>query len=556
MNKDYPKAQIILDFNLVFGILPPHNKISLIKDFSKSHILYELCALNYRLKPKNKLRIDTSLETQIKELKYFTQNDEHFKFYSTIAGKHTTSKGYFPLIFNRPACLLAIEEIINSDEIDSIGDFKMTFDVWDGIIKYLLSVNYAITKIKEEENEEGFSFENINPKLLPLNELMIETDPIFTPYRGLELFHFFLENPLTKDKLKKYFDKTYGIEPEEFVFNLLKIYVLNNYSKPEFNFYYKVKEKDQKIFDNLSWRYPTVAAHKLINVRKSPLIKVGELEYLIADNSFLLEKSYNQFINDFWFDWIKKFHEKEINIEFYRSLFGYFFEQYLEKLVNICFKNYKYAQLLTFKQLKLTTNIGDIELADVYLRYNKNILLAQVKSNSIYDKEKYGGDVESLYKNDRNNFFKTFGVNQIIDSIDKLEKNINKLDSKFPVGKTYNIYPCIIVNEKALQTTFMADTFNKRFQELLKKIKKRKALIRPLCLIHISDFERLEEPLVKNPKLIWNFLKLNHKGRKFIPPLFDTINRNWKGKEYPPRIMELYKRIITKYEEKKQPPTQ
>ena len=65
MNKDYPKAQIILDYHQVFDELPPDNRISLIKGSSKIHILYELCALNYRLKPKNKLSIDTSLETQV-----------------------------------------------------------------------------------------------------------------------------------------------------------------------------------------------------------------------------------------------------------------------------------------------------------------------------------------------------------------------------------------------------------------------------------------------------------------------------------------------------------
>ena len=48
------------------------------------------------------------------------------------------------------------------------------------------------------------------------------------------------------------------------------------------------------------------------------------------------------------------------------------------------------------------------------------------------------------------------------------------IDPKFPKGHQYKIYPCLFVNDKALQTPLMADTFNDRFQELIKNFNIKK----------------------------------------------------------------------------------
>src|SRR5690606_15616172 len=100
------------------------------------------------------------------------------------------------------------------------------------------------------------------------------------------------------------------------------------------------------------------------------------------------------------------------NIQQYRGEFGYFFENYLSHILKKSFENYKYSTLMLFDQLNINTPKGNIEIADVYFRYGNKIILGQVKSGSIYDTEKYGGNVERLYKDDRNAFFENFGVNQ------------------------------------------------------------------------------------------------------------------------------------------------
>lgn len=547
-----PKVQIILDYESFFGVKPPENRISIINDISKEHILFELVALNYRLKPKEAIYIDTSFETQVKELKRFTMEDkELFIKYSTVANKHTKSKSDYPLIFNRQACLFAIEEIINSSEIRTIENFVMArVEVWEAILKYLLAVNCMITQIKEEKDENKISFEVLNPKLIPLNELSIETDQIYTPYRGHRLIDYFLNSPEYTNEINQYFQTKYGIEPHHFIYHIMAMYFANAHDNPEHNFFYRLSEK-QGVFDVLSERTSNAEIYKLLSIRKSPFINVDELKYLISDNSFLLEKAYSQLINDFWFDWIK--HIKgdnggnKFNINQYRGVFGLFFEKYLAQIFAKCFENYKYSTLLMFDQLKIKTPKGTVELADIYFRYGNKILVGQVKSGSIYDVEKYGGDIESLYKRDRNKFFENFGVNQIVESLTNIDNNIQELDPKFPKGHTYEFFPCIIVNDKAFQTPLMPDVFNIRFQELLAGFNIKKVTVRPLSLIHVSDLERLEEPLNAKPKQIWDLFKYHYRDKKFMPPFYSTINHECPRRQYPNRIKDLFRQLVAKY---------
>lgn len=552
MKSTAPKAQLILDYKIYFGVEPPVDRISMIKNISKRSILYEMVALNYRLKPKNQVHIDNTFETQVRELKYFTQSEELFMKYFKVVENYIKSKGDNPNIFNRQACLFAIEEIVNSDEMQNIDNFVMArIEVWESIIKYFLAVNYAITQIKEEDDHNRISFESLNPKLLPLNELSIEIDPIFTPYRGYWLINHFLNRPEFVNEIKVYFQETYGIKPQHFIFHLMSMYVANKSKKPELNFFYLVQDGQQGLFDRLSKRVSNKETHKLISIRKYPFINVGKLKYLIADNSFLLEKAYSQFLNDFWFDRVKQLKDdkgkQKFTINYYRSEFGYFFEKYISEILTKCFENCKYSTLLMFDQLKVNTKQGQVEIADVYFRHGNKIFLGQVKSGSIYDTEKFGGNVEVLYKNDRNKFFEKFGVNQVMESLTRMDEYIQLLDPKFPKSHSYQVYPCIIVNDKSFQTPLMPDTFNIRFQELVKDFNIHKVKLNALTIMHINDLERLEDALNKNSKLFWDLLKYNQKDKRFIPPFYNALNRKDIGRQYPERILNLFESLILKY---------
>jgi len=173
--------------------------------------------------------------------------------------------------------------------------------------------------------------------------------------------------------------------------------------------------------------------------------------------------------------------------------------------------------------------------------------LGQAKVTSIYDKEKYGGNIDVFYKNDRNKFFESFGVDQLVNSIHKLEDTIGQVDNEFPLNKAYKIFPVIIVNEKALQTPLMAKIFQDRFVELISDKINLKVTIAPITIMHISDLENIQQFIFEKPNEIWELLEFHCRFPQFMPPLFNSINRKDIRPSYK-STMGLYEELINKFQ--------
>src|SRR5699024_1526849 len=289
---------------------------------------------------------------------------------------------------------------------------------------------------------------------------------------------------------------------------------------------------------------------KLLSIRKFPFYKSMEKNYILLDNILLLEKLYNQLINDFWFDYLKHIKKEDgtklFDIKKYKSIICYFFENYIRKIIDYSFNKAKYYSILQFEELKTKFQGNLIEIADLYIRYNSKILIGQVKSTTLYDNEKYAGNINQFYKNDRNKFFASFGVGQLVNSIKMLNDAMPNLDKKFPQNKSLKIFPTIIFNEKALQTPLMGKIFQDRFAELLKDFKSNKIHIYPLSLIHVSDLESLQDYLFDNHNEIWDLLRFHCREPKFMPPFFNSINRKDIRPNYK-RTKTLYENLILKY---------
>ncbi len=551
-----PTAQIILNYELVYNENPPENRLSILEGVCVEHILYEIAGLNHRLKSKIQLDFDTTLDSQVRELKHFARVASTHNIFAKVAAKHTDFRyKNYPLIFNRPACLFAMEEIINSYELKKIPNYKLDAIGFDKILKYLVAVNSEILKIQNENNnnEEEFDLERFNPPLLPLNDLFVETDIFFTVHRGVKLIDYFLKNNRFGKDVQSYFNEVVRFNSDEYFYRIVNLYIHETSENDDnLNFHYQIQpEKNQwTIFDALSIRIKNKETHKLISLKKSPFIKINDEQFILSDNTFLIDKLYYQLINDIWFDKIRNIKENgknKHNIKSYRGLFGSFLESYISEILTSAFSKYRYAKLLLFDELKVQTKLGEIEVSDIYLRYNTKIILGEVKSSNIYDKEKYGGDIDTLYRNDRNTFFKTFGLNQVVESIKNLQSLMLELDDKFPKGKTVTIYPIIIINDKIFKTPFIAQIFNLRFQELISTLDTKKYRILSLQLIHVNEIERLEEYLSNNPKEIWEILKVKKKQKGFVPPFEQVVDSVVKTRKPPVKIKNSWIEIATRF---------
>lgn len=549
-----PNFKLILEYKHFFNSEPPENRLDLIKHIPKLQLLYEIAGLNYRLKPYNRLKYDLSLETQVNVLEYFCPIDKDLhRHYKHIASSYTRD---YPLIFNRAGNLFALEEILNNEDFFEEENFDMKrVEVCNGIFKYLLAVNSEIVKVKDLPPEET-TIENISASIIALNELMIEDNPIYIPFKGIRLIDYLSNHPVYGPELNKYFKDTLKIDKDEFIYNILSLAIGNGQEQSFAQFVYNTAKPDEFLDFLSNNQIKNKDFIKLLTVKKTPFFKENDKRYIVLDINFLINKSYNFFINDFWFDYLKlqkdENENEKFSIKHYRAAFGLFFEEYVREIFENSFSHLKYPRPLLFDDLKINIPGGQIEVADIYVRQNKKILVGQVKSSSIYDNEKYSGEINTLYRNNREQFFKDFGVNQTYISIRKILTNSNSFDSRLDTGEKLEFYPIIVVNDKVFQTPLIPNLLYRRFEELMKNDGFKPHKIHPLVVMHISDWEYLENVLAKKEKQIWDILKSHYKkiDKTLMPPFIHTADRFIKLGSVTDRLMVAMEEIIQKYSKK------
>jgi len=547
------RTQLVLDHTHFFEGSPPENRIELINKIPKDLLIYEFAGLNFKLKYKTDLFPDNTFETQKELLKYFCMHDLlTYNRFSKVAAVFTKNKTDFPSIFTKSMALFALEEIINTEFPEPAEDFKMArIENWESILKYILAVNYELNKVPINESP---TLENLTVSSILHNELNIDTNPIFTLYRGFKLINYFINETGFKDELIEFFNDI-NTTPYAFLGSIMHTISVKGSSKKQLQFAHHLPKKVEALETLLRFKPIQNKDYRtLLSIKKNPVKLYNESEYVVLDYSFLINKSYMFLLNDFWFDKIKgqknENGSSKYNIKIYRSTFGKFFEKYTEELLSKAFQFLKHPKPMLFDDLKYTTNRGDIEIADVYIRQNKKVIIGQVKSNSIYDKEKFSGNIGEMYRNDRERFFKDFGVSQLIDSINYLSSHADLFDNRINVFSRLTVYPLLIVNEDLFKTPLFTNIFRIRFIELIDQVNDKRFDIKGLVVLHVSDIEHLLMKL-KNKKLsIWNLLDnyLKRTRKEPVLPPFSYFSREHVDEgSVPDFIMEEFKDVITEY---------
>lgn len=539
-----PTSNLVLGYTNLIGS-PPPPRLDLVRHISRNSLLLELAGLNFRLRGKFAKAINSKLSGQEKELFYFCGKDKAlYNQYAATANQYTDGKK--TNIFSRPSCAFAIEEIIQSD-IPEIPGFKLSkLSEWEAILQYILAVNEHITSY-ERQTTSTVTFEMLNPYLIPLAEMLLVPDPLYTLHRGLMLLDYLAVAPSTQDALAAYMTRKYRVGYEEFIKQLYCIYFANEHQNSNLNFYYMVPDSDpfKYFFDLFSERKHTTDPVKLLNIKKHPFYKNLSGHYILSDNLLLLDKAYQQLINDFWYDHLMHLNTKSKPFSFqdYKALIGRFFEQYVDGLIRRSFAAQPGYVIKSLDELKVKVKKQQTDAADLYIRQHDKVLIGEIKSTAIYDDERYGGNLNALYRNDRAKFFKKFGLDQLVSYIKKLKEHLKEIDQGLAEQKKIRVWPVIIFNEKAFQTPMMAPVFNKRFKELLGDEKLPGMYVYPLTIMHVGDVEQMHIAVKKQPGLLWELLTRNFSQTKFIPPFYITLNRNHIKHDYS-TVRERFTQLV------------
>jgi hypothetical protein len=449
------------------------------------------------------------------------------------------------LIFSRPSNLLALQEIINHQYDVPLDKFELSLAGWENILKYYLCINSVTGSTQEEdkeqksegdqkevtEKEDNFIFSNmeiIAAEHAFVNELKVVLNPIFS----FDRFSKWIDRIIGDSELTKFIASYFypaGFDVNFFLTRLCYILVqkddnliggcgciLDSNDKASISF-----------FDNFSQRYGQPITHKwdLSEIRNGPIYKWKEGHYLILDKIFLMEKVYEQFINDFFNIYLV---DNDVNIGYYRGKFGGFFEQYIADIFTSIFSPRKHAVLKTLDELKINIKAGEYEIADIFVRENKKIFIAQIKSSGLRNIQ-FSGNPNAFFT-DKNGddpefFYKNFGLFQLIESIKFLENEIIKIDTKFPLGKKIEIFPALIVNEKLFYTPILPTIINDKFRERLPSSINKKFIIHPVTVIHVEELERLKNPLINKKIDFWRLFRSHYRNTLLDRPFKITIDR-------------------------------
>lgn len=539
--KEIFKSAFFVGYEIVFGHKYAGDRLDFLKQIPQRAVLYELAGLNLRLRPTLEKQFRTSFIDQLRVLEYFCKRDQKMMLpYYTAMRKIDVQlqrkRGGNPVMFSRPTNVFALQEILEKLPDDETPTYEWRMEDWENLLKYYLCVNDVVSAYDSQDEDFNHEpFEKLAAGSGFLNEMTVINDPIYTIKRFVHLCQFLDKDPVLSKAVSQHFADI-GLSASAFARHIFSMCHFHKGDQEYLKFYYTLdpKNPDQKesidALQYLSKRRVGKKLHELdmIEIKKSPVFKDINDHYVMLDTLFIMDKVYELFINDFWFDTVKP---NGIDIKRYKGQIGLFFELYATQLLKQAFAFLKHPTIKCLNDLKITINGNVVEVADVYIRQHRKVSVGQIKSTGVYAKQQYG-TAQSLFDVKEDDFYAVFGLYQLVQSIRYIRDEAEKFDETFPKGKPVQIFPLLIVNEKIFQTPFVPAMFNLKFWEKIKKESFDPLDIKPLTIIHIADLERVVHHVSSKKVDWWDLLKQNYNGSLFPKPFNITLNRNRLNPDY------------------------
>lgn len=507
------------------------NPINMIKGIPKAELVTTISKINSLLKPVYSSDFDSSVDTQIECLKALFLNDQmsHVEINRILKKCDEFPTNY--RLFERTACLYALQEILSYDSAFFVENKKEYSSLErEQIFKYILSVNTKLNVFDKEYREDESKilgsdfFEYFMFKELMRNQYNISFNILNHFYKSHFLLSKLLNDELFGEHIKRYFLETYSVENPLVLFkNIMYAYFKSYDSNLRFNYLNieKINKDVNSIFKALSQNiidedldsFDSPKLFDFLYLKKKPLYfeeginKNDDINtYIILDNLFFAEKLYSLFINDFWFDYLKP--NNIINREQWGDFIGScFFEEFIDNIFSYIFSENKNIKYISNEDLKFSVNgQSEIEYADFYLRDKQKIILIEAKSNFLpmVNGFKSVKNLDDYKKLDLEKFYKDYGVKQLASkTIKKFHEYKNYIsDDGLNTNRKVHLYPMLIVNDPIISSHLSVIPFKRKFEEYLKNeninLKNRDHQIHPLSILNISELQHLEKSLRMN----------------------------------------------------------
>ena len=369
---------------------------------------------------------------------------------------------------------LTINETINKSDNLSLESSTETVD----------KISEIMIALKFSTSDIGV-YENIDIELLKLVYV--------TSYKFESLIDFLNEKEENKyliNELCSFFKQNSIIDLKKQV-DFLIVQILRFRQNKSYKF--KVEDSETIAFLDSLIAEQIEEDSDFLYLRNYPLYKMDKETYTIINAFFVLDK-FTKSIKFLLKDCFNKKHNLNAKdrtfFNFYNKDFS---ENYLMKNVlnNIFVKKY------FIKHEILDNNESE---PDYYIRHNKDIFLFEYKDVLIAKDVKTSGDINKITKTLEGKFLinpsngKRIGIGQIITHIEAISANNFNYDKQIEKNKSYNIYPILLLSDRALEIPGINHMLNKWFIENL-NIENKYLNIKKLTIIDLDTLIFFEQYL-------------------------------------------------------------
>lgn len=443
----------------------PDNPFTLIDVYSKDALMCifsDICIKStYFIYERNPLLFQQNQLLILKELssnQYSFYQEKIHQYIIDEQEKLVRGEQGFPswTVFTRYGLLYILEQLKNKNI--QTGNKDIDAEACINILEFILITNKKLSALIETSSKnihesENSIIETVPNFLLNFNELLyIDSNISSSRFRAIFLIKKLLANGTYKEQFQNFLLRDYkstANDIEDFLFKIESLF--NSISDRQLDSLVSVISLIE--FENFTGLLNGLSKSlsidnpneqlKIITIRKYPLSWINEDMLVIHDIFLLFDKFNFQIFHDFWRDSIKPnlpntLTEEQIKKELsrYYGQLGLNFEYYVSYILK---KPFSAFPNFIFKSLNELKDKGH-EYADVYIRKDDKIIIAQIKSNIISDDVKYSQEFVKL--NDA--FFDKFGGNQIFESIKNFSlSKFSVFDECLDMTNTYTIYPVI-----------------------------------------------------------------------------------------------------------------
>lgn len=397
----------------------------------------------------------------------------------------------FIKIINKPATLRTIEILLSN--IGNINVEKGNNDSNENLFLLYLTVNDEIadreTKLfdrwidKNEKEESQIRFH----LFLGLSQYTINQE---TPNKKawVEMLKFIQfekwigNQEKYKDFINSYLEK-FGVKTWYELFTI--IFHLNDIAIDYIKF---SKNFEKQYFKLLSYfaehNESSTDWKELSEIRKKPLFKLKNGDYLILDFNYLIDKFFSGIYHD-----LLEFSKLNNVNKFHQDYSKDFVESYLlvNSLIAVFGKSHIQFSEEKIKSLGIK-GIENLALPDFYIRNGNKVFIIECKNSFLSNQSKINTDYEVLEKDICDKFYhnnnKKKAIKQLLNFIEMSQNGRYQFFDKIEKLNKVKYYPILVVTDETLNSM----GFNKLFNEYFSKESLRdKSSVKPMTIIHIND---------------------------------------------------------------------